>query len=522
MTKLYILIAFLISQTIAIIFLNNNNEAKINQLLAESNKLIQTQYSTVYDSFTTLAHTVFRGYIDKPDIIEDFRSRDRESLYINLKPSYRYLKSLNFKQIHFHLPNNLSFLRMHKPSKFGDDLTKFRYSVDYVNTNKKFISGLEMGKIVPGFRYVYPMFDSNGHIGSVETSFSVYAFAKQLEKSYDIYTHFILQKDILSKKLFKDESVKYLQSLENQDFVTLARKDKLKRESEVKYLKPLFNTTLKDKVNKGIKTNKIFSIELKVENKNKYIHKIITFLPLENIQKQKLGYFVVYHDDKVLLSLEKELYQNYIAITIILLLLFLFLYKQITIKERLAFKVGEQTAKLQEAAVEAEEHAAEIEILNVSLEERIKFEVQKNAEHERKLANQSKQSALGDMIGNIAHQWRQPLSAITTATTGMQLNNEMGLLEKDDFNKFANGIIKNTDYLSQTINDFRDFISHEKKFETFNIQNMIEKCLTIINASVIEYNLKVITTYEDNLEISNYANELQQAIIYLFNTAKDA
>jgi len=514
--KLSLVAVFLIIELIAIIILQNNTKYQKKQILSNENHLIKTQYNTINNSFKVLANTVFEGYINQQTIIEDFAARDRDSLYVDLKPTYRYLKSLNFEQIHFHLPNNISFLRMHKPEKFGDDLTNIRYSVKYVNENKKFISGLEMGRAAPGFRFVYPLFDSNKHIGSVETSFSVYAFANQMEKTYKVHTHFLITKKLLDQKIFIEDKVKYAQSIELADHMMLKRETKVQKNEEERYLKKLFENELKNKLANRISTKNIFSLEIELaKNENEqHVHKIVTFLPLYNIEKIHMGYFVVYRVSKELKDLEATLFRNYFISALIILLIFILIYKELNSKDILEKKVQEKTQEIQDMATSIKE-------INISLEVRVKEEIEKNAKQERKIANQAKQAALGEMIGNIAHQWRQPLSAITTAATGMQLSQEMGILEDEDFTKFADGIVKNATYLSNTINDFRDFISSKKKFESFDVSKSVQKSLAVVNSSINKHKLKIITNFKSGIIISNYSNELQQAIINIFNNSKD-
>ena len=527
MKKLYILIAFIITEAIVFLLINISYHKSVEQVLQNTSKNVSKQYNVVNNSFKTLANTSFNGYIDKQEVIENFRNRDRESLYVNLKPSYNYLKSINFEQVHFHLPDNKSFLRMHKPQKYGDDLTDIRYSVDYVNRNKKVITGLEMGKVVPGFRFVYPMFDSNKHIGSVEASFSVYAFANLMEDIYNVHTHFLIDSNILNEKVFKEDKSKYLQSTEHEKYMMLKRKAKDNERVEKKYLSNLYKNefkNIKNIVNSSIINKDLFSIDLEfLEDENKqHTHKIVTFLPLKNIQKQHIGYFVVYHEGKELKELETTLLKRYIIFGFIILLIYILIYKELNSKDILAQQVKEKTSELQKMAVEAEEYAQEVEELNNFLEDRIKVEVEKNAEQERKLANQSKQAALGDMIGNIAHQWRQPLSYISTAASGIRISKEMGILEEKDLLNFTDGIMENANYLSQTIDDFRDFIKAEKKLEEFDVSNIVDKSLLIVNSSINNHKLHIIKNFEEGIKICNYANELQQVVINIFNNAKDA
>lgn len=199
---LYLLSLFIILQAVAGYFIYQNSQSKIDTLLSNESTKLQSQYQSLFATSEDLANTVFNGYINKPEIIDLFDKRDRKTLYEKLKPCYGYLTTINFNQIHFHTPDNHSFLRMHKPEKFGDDLSRYRYSVSYVNETKKSISGLEIGRIVPGFRFVYPLFNKeNKHIGSVEASFDIKTFTQKLKNLYGVHTNFIINKGILEKKL---------------------------------------------------------------------------------------------------------------------------------------------------------------------------------------------------------------------------------------------------------------------------------------------------------------------------------
>ena len=90
----------------------------------------------------------------------------------------------------------------------------------------------------------------------------------------------------------------------------------------------------------------------------------------------------------------------------------------------------------------------------------IQKDITQNKQKEISLAEQSKLASMGEMIGNIAHQWRQPLSVISTAATGMQLQKEFDLLKDADFYKICELINENVQYLSQTIDDFKNFIKN--------------------------------------------------------------
>ncbi len=140
---------------------------------------------------------------------------------------------------------------------------------------------------------------------------------------------------------------------------------------------------------------------------------------------------------------------------------------------------------------------------------------------ERILMSQSKMAAMGEMIGNIAHQWRQPLSLISTASSGLQLNKELDVLTDEDFEKYTQSIIDNTIYLSTIIDDFRNFYKPNKEKEYFNMKDVMKINLELLSAGLRNNDIEIIEDYED-LTIFSHKNELIQVVINLLNNARDA
>ena len=136
------------------------------------------------------------------------------------------------------------------------------------------------------------------------------------------------------------------------------------------------------------------------------------------------------------------------------------------------------------------------------------------------LSQQSKMAAMGEMIGNIAHQWRQPLSTITTASTGMVLQKELGNLSDDFFFEASNKINASAQHLSKTIDDFRNFFSPNKVKTKFLLKNTFSTTLDLIQAQFRTKDIKIIKHIE-NIEIYAYENELIQALINILNNARD-
>ena len=135
---------------------------------------------------------------------------------------------------------------------------------------------------------------------------------------------------------------------------------------------------------------------------------------------------------------------------------------------------------------------------------------------------QSKMAAMGEMIGNIAHQWRQPLSVISTASTGLKLQKEMDILSDDDFYSTLVSINTSAQHLSSTIDDFRDFFNpSNNKINEFNISETFIKTLNLVKAQFTAKDIEIIQNIEDS-KISSIENELIQVLINILNNARDA
>jgi signal transduction histidine kinase len=140
------------------------------------------------------------------------------------------------------------------------------------------------------------------------------------------------------------------------------------------------------------------------------------------------------------------------------------------------------------------------------------------------LHKSEKMASLGQMIGNISHQWRQPLSAISMLASSIQLNNTLNTLDKNDLDKAMKDIVNKTKYLSETINTFRDFIKEEKSIEEIYLEDRIKQSLNIVQLALLDHKIKLIDNinYENKLKIMMVIGELDQVIINIINNAKDA
>ena len=198
-------------------------------------------------------------------------------------------------------------------------------------------------------------------------------------------------------------------------------------------------------------------------------------------------------------------------ISIIIIMVFIaILYRQRLLRrlnESLVEKVHEKTKKIRE--------------VNSQLEKRIKKEVDENLKKDRLLSQQQKMISMGQMIENIGHQWRQPLSLITTSVSGLKIKKMLGDLDDEFFNKTLDSVMNTSQYLSSTIDDFRYFFKPQKEKEDFYLENCCNRTIDLLEANFLEKNIKVICTIDD-VKVNGYETELIQVLINLLNNSKDA
>lgn len=151
------------------------------------------------------------------------------------------------------------------------------------------------------------------------------------------------------------------------------------------------------------------------------------------------------------------------------------------------------------------------------------IDISKEKEHEMMIQQQSKMASMGEMIGNIAHQWRQPLSAISTVASTAIAEKQMGLLSDEDLDKKFELIMKKTNYLSETIEDFRNFFKQSKEQQEFSVNQVIKSVENIIISSYKNTHITLVNNYtqKEDIKCKGFPSELSQVVINIFNNAKD-
>ncbi len=168
-----------------------------------------------------------------------------------------------------------------------------------------------------------------------------------------------------------------------------------------------------------------------------------------------------------------------------------------------------------------EEKNKTLEEFNKELQKKVDLEVKKNQENQKHLMQQNKLAQMGEMISMIAHQWRQPLAAISSTTNTLLLKSMMGKYDKEFFNERLKNINTYSQHLSSTIDDFRYFFKKTKEKREISLSSICEDSLGIIQTSLKSKGINIQKNYQCNRKLATYPNELKQVVLNLLKNAED-
>jgi len=154
------------------------------------------------------------------------------------------------------------------------------------------------------------------------------------------------------------------------------------------------------------------------------------------------------------------------------------------------------------------------------LNKRVNHEVEKNREKEQMLMHQNKLASLGEMLGNIAHQWRHPITRLSLLVQNLEMAYKMGKIDDKFVDKFKTKSLEQINYMSQTIDDFTGFFKKDKEKQNFYIDEVIDDALKLLEVRI--KNINIIKTYNSNQKINGYKTEFSQVILNILNNAIDA
>lgn len=164
--------------------------------------------------------------------------------------------------------------------------------------------------------------------------------------------------------------------------------------------------------------------------------------------------------------------------------------------------------------------ADELEAFNQRLQDEIHKAVEKNRTQEKILMQQAKMAEIGSMVESIAHQWRQPLNILGLSMTKLSLNLSLGKME--DIEKTIEIVEQQIQYMSQTIDDFRNFFKQDRVQSRVNINNLIGEVETLLGPLLLRKNITLIRDIDPYITLMVYPNELKQVLINIVNNAREA
>ena len=376
--KSIFLLCFVSANILLFVFTELNKRQRINLAIATSVENLQTQFNIINKFHQKDSKTIYLSTQDNQKVQEillqlkdaDIKKREilRGELYNQLKNRYRFMKLKGVLQYHFALPDNKTFLRMHKPAQYDDDLSEIRYS--FANTNKTHEPsiGFEQGKTAHAFRNTYPVFDKDGnYLCALDIGYGSEVIQTHLTELCRLHTHFLVKKEIFSVKTWerKDLKLRYIQSMEHKDYMFAITK--FHTPEKLKETEGFLTKSHKEIIDKNMTSGKSFGIYIIKDKKA-----IITaFKPIHNIKEKKVvAYLVSYKPDPFI---DTTLLFSKIVRSILFLLLSAlsyFIYKNVLAarKEKefsleLERKVKTRTQELEIQKIKAENAAKKLETM---------------------------------------------------------------------------------------------------------------------------------------------------------------
>ena len=243
--KLLFITSFIILNTIVFYLTESNKKQRIELSLDSNLKDLETHFNVLAKKMSDDMDAVYKRVSENEEIInilqKSIKETDknnlsiyRKELYQIAQKHYRYMKIKGIYQLHFVLPDNTSFLRLHKPQNYGDNLDDIRDDYIKVHKSKKVFEGVTAGKTISSFRRVYPIFDKNKHyLGLVDIAYPTTYIQDELTQTSNLHSHLLIHKHLIGNKIWKSNlEEKYIESFENDDYILVATKNHAQHEQE--------------------------------------------------------------------------------------------------------------------------------------------------------------------------------------------------------------------------------------------------------------------------------------------------
>ncbi|MAD42057.1 MAG: hypothetical protein CL623_06660 [Arcobacter sp.] len=434
---------------------NNRVSAVLDKHLSS----LEIHYQIFLKNNSNLADLIYDEILLRKDVISLLKEASlkqenkeelallREKLFTVLSPSFENYRKQNLLQFQFVFENNISFLRMHKVSKFGDNLTGIREDFQKVNDTKEVTKGFMQGKISHGFRNVYPLYDDEkNYLGAVEISFTSELLQDYLESIKKIHSHFLIQKVIFKNKTEENGVIlNYSQSTEHEDYLVSNSKEhvgvqyinkKNENKERIKHIK--------SKIKEGFENKKPFSLYSMYNKKAK----VISFYPIqEPVTHKTPAWIITYADEEFINIINNNTNITRISLGFIIFVLLLFIYRM----------------KIQEIELKKE-----------------------------KIKAQSANEAKSEFLANMSHEIRTPLNGII-GLTDIVLETKL----TDVQNEYLLKAKSSSNALLNVINDILDYSKIEAgkidiNAQEFKLQDLLDNVTNLFGYQIEQKNLDLV------------------------------
>lgn len=163
----------------------------------------------------------------------------------------------------------------------------------------------------------------------------------------------------------------------------------------------------------------------------------------------------------------------------------------------------------------------ELQALNAGLEQRVAEEVEKNLQKDRILFHNARLAAMGELLSDIAHQWRQPLNSLALLVQSTLLECRQGEPNRESLTSFVTEAMEKIQYLSKIINAFQSFFTPESEREEFDPAAMVEKAVALMANSYERNGITLRVVNRGTVTMSGFALEFSQVVLNILNNAQD-
>jgi signal transduction histidine kinase len=187
-----------------------------------------------------------------------------------------------------------------------------------------------------------------------------------------------------------------------------------------------------------------------------------------------------------------------------------------------ATKLEKKVHELEEALAFRKRAEDELRSLNAELEQRIASEVEKNSAKDRIMAHQARLAAMGEMLSNIAHQWRQPLNNVSLIVQNLQIEYEVGVLTTDSCREYVAECMKFLKYMSRTIDNFSAFYQPDYGRQLFDLYHTVTETISLVREDLESHGITIKQVKDCDSTVNGYKREFSQILLNIIQNAKEA